>query len=147
MGADAVARDAAGGVREPTVASLQTLTPTTPTRIDPVPILDRLAEKREYQGVPLASRLLALLIVGLLVGLPAVAFADPPDPTWIGGFWDDDDFDSAVIAIGSACAIGAPSVCGAAPQWACLARVELAEPAFIFAYPRPAAAPRSPPIA
>ena len=85
--------------------------------------------------------------MALLLGLGAAAYASPPDPTWIGGYWDDDDFDSAVISIVSACAIGIPPVPDAAPQWACLAGSELAEPAFISASPRPAASSRAPPIA
>ncbi len=50
-----------------------------------------------------------LSVVALLVGLPMVAFADPPDPTWIGGYWDDDDFDNVVNAITSAVAFKAPA--------------------------------------
>jgi hypothetical protein len=50
-----------------------------------------------------------LSIVALLVGLPPTAFADPPDPTWIGGYWDDDDFDNVVNAITSAVAFKAPA--------------------------------------
>ena len=50
-----------------------------------------------------------LSIVVLLVGLPPTAFADPPDPTWIGGYWDDDDFDNVVNAITSAVAFRAPA--------------------------------------
>ena len=58
--------------------------------------------------MPLASRILVLSIVALLVGLPPTAFADPPDPTWIGGYWDDDDFDNVVNALTSAVAFKAP---------------------------------------
>jgi hypothetical protein len=52
---------------------------------------------------------LVLSIVALLVGLAPTAFADPPDPTWIGGYWDDDDFDSVVNAITSTVAFKAPA--------------------------------------
>jgi len=46
------------------------------------------------------ARALVLLVVALLSFVIAVAAnADPPDPTWIAGFWDDDDQDSAVDAI------------------------------------------------
>ena len=45
-------------------------------------------------------RALVLLFAVLLsFGLVVVASADPPDPTWIAGFWDDDDQDNAIIAI------------------------------------------------
>ena len=92
------------------------------------------------------SVLLVILSV-LLLGLVPVAYASPPDPTWIGGYWDDDDFDNAVISIVSVCAVEIPPVPDAAPQWARLAGIELAEPAFIATSPRPAASPRAPPIA
>jgi hypothetical protein len=46
------------------------------------------------------TRALVLLVVALAsFGLVVAASADPPDPTWIAGFWDDDDQDNAVIAI------------------------------------------------
>src|SRR5262249_12834813 len=42
-----------------------------------------------------------ILVVGLRVLLATAAAASPPDPTWISGFWDDDDFDDVVIQVGS----------------------------------------------
>ena len=47
----------------------------------------------------------ALLLVALILGLTPLAYADPPDPTWIGGYWDDDDFDNVVAFIASTCAV------------------------------------------
>jgi hypothetical protein len=45
-------------------------------------------------------RALILLVAVLLsFALVVVASADPPDPTWIAGCWDDDDQDVAIIAI------------------------------------------------
>ena len=45
-------------------------------------------------------RALVLLVAAVAsFGLVVTASADPPDPTWITGFWDDDDQDNAVIAI------------------------------------------------
>ena len=112
-----------------------------------MPILDRLAEKREYQGVPLASRLLALLIVGLLVGLPAVAFADPPDPTWMGGYWDDDDFDNVVNALATSFALKAPG--RGAVELPTLVYVAQATTSYERGWRAPhlaAASPRAPPV-
>lgn len=94
-----------------------------------------------------SRRVLLFFLVALLVGLTPAAYSSPPDPTWIDGFWDDDDFDSAVISIVSACAIGVSPVPEGAPQWACLAAITLPEPALISASSRPAASPRAPPIA
>ena len=50
------------------------------------------------------SRSLAvpLLLVAVLVALTALAYASPPDPTYIGGFWDDRDYDDVVILATSA---------------------------------------------
>jgi hypothetical protein len=33
----------------------------------------------------------------LIAALAPAAYADPPDPSWLGGFWDDDDFDNVVV--------------------------------------------------
>ena len=48
------------------------------------------------------SRLLpAVTLVGVLLTLRVLADANPPDPTWIAGFWDDADYDDVVILITS----------------------------------------------
>ncbi len=95
----------------------------------------------------LARHVFALLIGALLVGLPTLAFADPPDPTWIGGYWDDDDFDDAVIAITAASAVEAPPpVDMELPLWVPVARVELPREEAYRTPQRPAASPRAPPV-
>jgi hypothetical protein len=48
-------------------------------------------------------RIVAFTVVGTLVVGQLLAFAEPPDPTWIAGFWDDADFDDAVIRVLSTC--------------------------------------------
>jgi len=45
------------------------------------------------------ARGLALLLVALVLSLRALAYASPPDPTWIDGFYDDADYDDVVILI------------------------------------------------
>jgi hypothetical protein len=40
-------------------------------------------------------------LVGVLLTLRVLAYADPPDPSWIAGFWDDADYDDVVILITS----------------------------------------------
>ncbi len=95
----------------------------------------------------LARRVFALLIGVLLVGLPTLAFADPPDPTWIAGYWDDDDFDDAVIAITAASAVEAPPpVDTELPLWVPIALVEMPRQEAYGAPHRPAASPRAPPV-
>ena len=43
-----------------------------------------------------------LILVALMLVLTPLASSTPPDPTWIAGFWDDDDFDNVVDCITSA---------------------------------------------
>jgi hypothetical protein len=45
------------------------------------------------------SKLLPLVLTGVLIALAPLADAAPPDPTWIGGFYDADDFDEVVMAV------------------------------------------------
>ncbi len=52
----------------------------------------------------------AIVLAILLAGLTPIAYADPPDPTWIGGYWDDDDFDTVVDFITGVSAISPPPV-------------------------------------
>jgi hypothetical protein len=42
-----------------------------------------------------------LVLVALMLTLAGVAYASPPDPTWIPGLYDDDDFDNVVDFITS----------------------------------------------
>ncbi len=39
-------------------------------------------------------------VIALCALLPPLAAASPPDPTWIAGFYDENDFDDVVIGIG-----------------------------------------------
>jgi hypothetical protein len=40
---------------------------------------------------------IVLLALALAALLP-LAYASPPDPTWLAGYWDDDDYDDVVLA-------------------------------------------------
>jgi len=46
-----------------------------------------------------------LIVVTLMLALTPLAYSAPPDPTWIAGFWDDDDFDNVVDSITSAASL------------------------------------------
>jgi len=46
----------------------------------------------------LRSALVFLLFV-CLISLAPLAFASPPDPTWMDGFFDDLDFDDVVVSL------------------------------------------------
>ena len=46
-------------------------------------------------------RALVLLLLGVHVTLLPLAHASPPDQTWIGGFYDDADYDDVVLLVTS----------------------------------------------
>jgi hypothetical protein len=46
-------------------------------------------------------RPLALLVVLTIASLVVLAHATPPDPEWLGGFWDDGDYDNVVLMVTS----------------------------------------------
>ncbi len=48
------------------------------------------------------SRLpVAVLLLITLFAVGPLAYASPPDPTWIGGLYDADDYDDVVVAVSS----------------------------------------------
>jgi hypothetical protein len=99
------------------------------------------------QSYDVLQKFCVFALVAVLVGLVPAAYADPPDPTWIGGFWDDDDFDYVVLLIGTACAVEAPRLTDSGPLWTILVGIELSQPQFVKVSPRAAASPRAPPVA
>jgi hypothetical protein len=96
--------------------------------------------------VRLASRLLLLFLACLILGLTPLAFAEPLDPTWVGGYWDDDDFDNVVLFLLSTCAVVALAI-WSGPSWTC---APLVERPYLRAIPVQvvgSTAPRAPPLA
>jgi len=51
---------------------------------------------------------LALFLLLGLSGLTPLAYASPPDPSWVRGIYDDADYDDVVVLITSAAAVTAP---------------------------------------
>src|SRR5262249_51293982 len=47
------------------------------------------------------GRLALLALIGAWVLVRLLAAVSPPDPTWVAGVYDDDDFDDVVVFIGS----------------------------------------------
>jgi hypothetical protein len=92
------------------------------------------------------QRYIAVLLVAALLGLVPSAYADPPDPTWIGGYWDDDDFDNVVTLIVSACAIALPLLADSGPLWIPLVGIQPLHSRFVQLSPHAAASSRAPPI-
>jgi hypothetical protein len=56
-----------------------------------------------------------LALTALLAALTPLAFASPPDPTWIAGVWDDGDHDDAVLLVSQATAFVPAVFLGDAP--------------------------------
>jgi hypothetical protein len=89
--------------------------------------------------------ILAVAVAILLVGLTPIAYAVPPDPTYIGGYWDDDDFGTVVDFITTVSAIPAPAVIAAGALWLSDDRVEPTERDARSTSPPTSARPRAPP--
>jgi hypothetical protein len=49
----------------------------------------------------LLRRSVALLAVAVLLSLGALAHASPPDPDWLGGLWDNGDYDDIILLVTS----------------------------------------------
>lgn len=91
--------------------------------------------------------MLGVILAVLVVGLTPIAYADPPDPTWLGGYWDDDDFDNVVAFIASAAAVVASPVIDGRPFGVAEHCVEPARPPARSASFPAFAPPRAPPVA
>ena len=93
----------------------------------------------------MVQKFCVFLLVTILLALVPAAYADPPDPTWIGGYWDDDDFDNVVVCIVSALAVEVAPLTDFRPLWTPLVGIELLQPRFVRVSFHAAASPRAPP--
>ena len=92
--------------------------------------------------------LIALALLGVLTALTPLAYASPPDPSWIGGVYDDDDLDDVVIFVTSAfSAVESWSPVEVNPLWFYVPRGIVAEPQASPARVVPFSATRAPPLA
>jgi hypothetical protein len=88
-----------------------------------------------------------VLIAALLVGVIPTAYATPPtDPSWIAGYWDDDDFDTTVLFISGPCAIDVAAPVLGRPALVVVGRVEPMAPASHRTPLIGGAHPRAPPL-
>ena len=55
------------------------------------------ARRQRAYAVVVVNGILALVVVAVLAGLTPAAYATPPDQTWIGGWYDDGDYDDVVV--------------------------------------------------
>jgi hypothetical protein len=53
-------------------------------------------------------KLLLFILLGIVIPLTAMAYASPPDPLWLGGYFDDDDDDDVVLLITTSGAVIEP---------------------------------------
>jgi hypothetical protein len=93
-----------------------------------------------------SSKLLALLLIGLLAVLAPATYADPPDPTWLGGLWDNDDFDDVAILLDGTVAVVPALAVDAAPPVDVVAVIECPEPLVVTVAVDETASPRAPPL-
>ena len=90
--------------------------------------------------------LVAGLLLGVLLALPPCAHASPTDPTWIPGFYDNNDYDDVILFITGA--VTAANSHSAAPIWlitVCLGLIAPGRPARVSAGPRRSVSTRAPP--
>ena len=97
---------------------------------------------------PMLLRPLIPGLVGVLVCLRLLAYASPPDPTWIGGVWDGNDYDDVIIDITTNFS-GAETVPGCSVQahWVLVSVVPLDAESFVSNPVIPRHLPRGPPLA
>src|SRR5215471_11087670 len=60
----------------------------------------RRVPNRSWRRRPMCQTLALVVGVALLLLAP-LTYLELPDPLWIGGIWDDDDFDAVVVLIKS----------------------------------------------
>jgi hypothetical protein len=95
--------------------------------------------------VPLLALIFALLTV--LVAVVPLAYAEPPDPTWVSGFFDDGDYDDAVFVVTSSLATVDPfPLCDWSPFPVFGPRVALEAPGLAATLYSAAADARAPPL-
>jgi len=95
--------------------------------------------------VAFARIVLVWLVVFLYAGLIPAAYADPPDPLWLTGYWDDDDFDDAIVFITAFTAIDGLVPCSLVPLFV-LVTYLMAREAVPLSAPRATTGARAPPL-
>jgi hypothetical protein len=96
--------------------------------------------------VRLATSTVTFVLAVLMAVLAPLAFADPPDPTCIGGYWDDDDFDNVVDFIGRANAVVGLPPLATGPLSPTVIILERPDPSTPPAPVHATASPRAPPL-
>lgn len=93
-------------------------------------------------------RIVALALLGGLVSLPALAYASPPDQSWLGGWYDDADYDDVVDLVTSTSGTAtSASLVDSQPHWIPITTVPLADGRLVGGPELPPHQPRGPPPA
>lgn len=103
---------------------------------------------RPAAGLVIVRIGLIALVISAQATLSALAFASPPDPSWIPGVYDDADYDDVVALVMSATGNVAPMVPAALRPGPPRIRylLDVGEPAVLVG-PASALRPRAPPAA
>jgi hypothetical protein len=90
----------------------------------------------------------ALLLLSVLLTLPPIAYASPPDPVWIPGLYDDNDYDDVILFItGAVSAVDSGVIDLVGPVVVCLGLVHLSQPQQAWPRPLESLSTRAPPSA
>jgi len=89
---------------------------------------------------------LAVLCLGVLLTLPAIAHASPTDPVWISGLYDDNDYDDVILFItGAVSAVDSGVVDLVGPVVVCLGLTTPSRPQSVSSRPLESLSTRAPP--
>jgi hypothetical protein len=95
----------------------------------------------------MSPRLLVLALAALLVCGRTISYASPLDPTWIEGFWDDDDYDDTVFHTTSFGVAETAPICALRPHWTRVWIVPPDDEQLVRGVAIPPQHPRGPPLA
>ena len=88
----------------------------------------------------------ALLLIGVTLALTPCAYASPPDPTWIPGFYDDNDYDDVILFVtGAVTAVDSRVVEPIGPVVVCLGLINPSQAQSIPPHPLESPSTRAPP--
>ncbi|HEX2438718.1 MAG TPA: hypothetical protein VHT71_10475 [Methylomirabilota bacterium] len=77
----------------------------------------------------MSRRVAAVFLVAVVLALTPIAHACQTDPTWIGGFYDDNDYDDVVLLItAGVSAVEARVVAPIGPVTVCLGVIDPGRP-------------------
>lgn len=96
----------------------------------------------------MVRRMLAPVVLVALLTLTPVAYASPPDETWISGIYDNDDFDDVILVITGHLGAVAPDVVRLSRPLAYIVRLVVLVGTDAPTVPAPSSGPiRAPPLA